>query len=212
MIHDVFENGKRIQELYKSFNDLKQEIENIKKEHQQEIERQNEYNNELKEALERQTLFYTKLQEIQQEHGQTISTHQQQAGEKFHTISSSINNIQQDISLIKLIQEETNQKFENMKSLQDEILSLKTTLTEQDNKVSQLYNSVNDIYFIIMKKRIQGEKTKEFAISSHVTSIVDDAFSHCSSLTQITIPSSVTSIGDKAFYGCSSLTQITIPS
>ena len=66
MIHDVIENGKQIQELYKSFNEMKQEIEIIKKEHQQEIERQNEYNNELKEALERQSSFYiTKLHEIQ---------------------------------------------------------------------------------------------------------------------------------------------------
>ena len=37
------------------------------------------------------------------------------------------------------------------------------------------------------------------------------AFSHCSSLTSITIGNSVTSIGEYAFYGCSSLTSITIP-
>ncbi|MBR5956777.1 MAG: leucine-rich repeat domain-containing protein, partial [Salinivirgaceae bacterium] len=43
------------------------------------------------------------------------------------------------------------------------------------------------------------------------TSIGDEAFSVCSSLTSVTIPESVTSIGDYAFSGCSSLTPVTIP-
>ncbi len=44
-----------------------------------------------------------------------------------------------------------------------------------------------------------------------VTSIADDAFWGCRSLTSIDIPSSVTSIGVGAFRYCSSLTSITIP-
>ena len=47
-------------------------------------------------------------------------------------------------------------------------------------------------------------------IPNSVTSIGELAFANCSSLTSITIPNSVTSIGESAFYGCSSLTSITI--
>ena len=49
-------------------------------------------------------------------------------------------------------------------------------------------------------------------VTYSVTSIVDDAFEGCWSLTSIEIPSSVTSIGYQAFYECTSLTSIEIPS
>ena len=44
-----------------------------------------------------------------------------------------------------------------------------------------------------------------------VTSIGDDAFDHCLSLTSVNIPDGVTSIGDYAFDNCYSLTRVTIP-
>ena len=48
-------------------------------------------------------------------------------------------------------------------------------------------------------------------IPNSVTSIGDYAFIHCSSLTSVTLGNSVTSIGKEAFRDCSSLTSITIP-
>ncbi len=45
-----------------------------------------------------------------------------------------------------------------------------------------------------------------------VTSIGNQAFIYCHSLTNMTLPNSVTSIGDEAFAYCKGLTSITIPS
>ena len=48
-------------------------------------------------------------------------------------------------------------------------------------------------------------------IPNSVTSISNSAFSSCRGLTSVTIPNSVTSIGNYAFHYCSSLTSVTIP-
>ena len=57
----------------------------------------------------------------------------------------------------------------------------------------------------------QCSSLTSIVISDSVTSIGSSAFVSCESLTSITIPDSVTSIGGGAFYGCASLTSITIP-
>ena len=52
---------------------------------------------------------------------------------------------------------------------------------------------------------------KSVIIENGVTSIGDDVFESCISLTSVTIGNSVTSIGNSAFCDCSGLTSITIP-
>lgn len=44
-----------------------------------------------------------------------------------------------------------------------------------------------------------------------IISVGNSCFSGCSSLTSITLPKGITSLGDCCFYGCISLTSITIP-
>ena len=54
-------------------------------------------------------------------------------------------------------------------------------------------------------------KSGNYEIPDSVTSIGEQAFRACRSLTSITIPDSVTNIGEYAFVDCESLTSITIP-
>ena len=51
----------------------------------------------------------------------------------------------------------------------------------------------------------------EFVNFSLISSLVNFAFQHCSSLVEITLPASLTSIGNNAFYGCTSLAEISLP-
>ena len=56
-----------------------------------------------------------------------------------------------------------------------------------------------------------GKPETTYIIPGSVTTIGDDAFYYCSTLTQVTIPNSVISIEGNAFNLCRALTQITIP-
>ncbi|MBQ2427028.1 MAG: leucine-rich repeat domain-containing protein [Ruminococcus sp.] len=61
------------------------------------------------------------------------------------------------------------------------------------------------------ESRVYRNVIKKFFVGDSVTSIGENAFYFCHSLTSIVIPDSVTSIGGSAFNSCHSLTSIVIP-
>jgi hypothetical protein len=75
------------------------------------------------------------------------------------------------------------------------------------------YSSVDGVllYNHTMLNQCPAGKAGSYTIPNTVTYIGDNAFYHCSSLTNVTIPNTVTYIDDAAFAQCSSLTSITIP-
>lgn len=83
-----------------------------------------------------------------------------------------------------------------------------TSITVDENN-AVYYSSGNCLIELESQTLILGCNTS--VIPESVTSIGDDAFYGCESLTSIEIPDSVTSIGSSAFYNCNGLTSIVIP-
>ena len=88
--------------------------------------------------------------------------------------------------------------------------SLTSIIVSSGNEVYDSRNNCNAIIETSSNTLIAG--CKNTIIPDSLTSIGDNAFRGCSSLTSITIPDSVTSIGELAFYSCTGLTSIYIPS
>jgi len=81
---------------------------------------------------------------------------------------------------------------------------------DANNTVYDSRNNCNAIIETATNTLLYG--CQNTVIPNSVTSIAQNAFYYCTSLTSIDIPNSVTSIGERAFQGCSSLTSVTIPS
>ena len=81
--------------------------------------------------------------------------------------------------------------------------------TTSNGNIVSPYNSNAFGATIISNEIINGIGTIVFDDS--ITTIGEEAFYDCVSLTSVTIPDSVTTIGSNAFRDCSSLTSVTIP-
>ena len=86
--------------------------------------------------------------------------------------------------------------------------SLTSITVDSNNTVYDSRNNCNGIIHTSTNTLIAG--CKNTVIPNSVTSIDNNAFNGCRSLTSINIPSSVTSIGYTAFDSCSSLTSVTV--
>ena len=81
--------------------------------------------------------------------------------------------------------------------------------TSSDGKIVTPYNTDAFGANITSNTYSNGQGTISF--DSQVKTIGNSAFSHCGSLTSITIPDGTTLIGENSFYYCEALKNITIP-
>ena len=86
---------------------------------------------------------------------------------------------------------------------------LESLTVDTNNTVYDSRNNCNAVIETGSNTLIAG--CKNTVIPNDVTTVGEDAFFGCTSLTSVTIPDSVTSIGDFAFCGCTSLASVTIP-
>ena len=73
------------------------------------------------------------------------------------------------------------------------------------------YNYSSNPLFYAKQLYLDGEEVKDLVIPNGVTSIRQNAFLNCSSLSSCTIPNTVTTIDDDAFNSCSGLSSINLP-
>ena len=77
------------------------------------------------------------------------------------------------------------------------------------------YSSENGVLFnkekTVLIKYPAGKTEAEYVIPESVTSVGNEAFRNCASISKVTIPNSVKYIGWGAFYNCNALECVTIP-
>lgn len=82
------------------------------------------------------------------------------------------------------------------------IANIRSSVSEKLEWEDYEYNEVLDDWIWVTHSR---------QITARVTTIANNAFWGCESLTSVNIPNTVTEIGSDAFYDCSRLTSVTIP-
>ena len=131
------------------------------------------------------------------------------------TISKEKYDLSKTITIVQYAQDAN--RFIYYTSSDNEVVRPKTRYFNE-SIVSNTYNDNRGVIFFDAPVTSIGEDAFDgctsltsITIPDSVTSIESYAFDGCTSLTSVIIPDSVTTIGSFAFYGCTSLTSVTIP-